>query len=794
MRGQLTSSPDDIDIVSLWGALRRSLPKLMIATLLVGTLTFGVLSLVAPRYASEAQLAIVSKSTNPFPDAGKLTGAPDAVTPRMDKEAMNTHVRALVAPDLLLRVADSLKLRENREFNSTLGSVDFLSASLRLLGLSGPRAGESEEDRVLGEVSKRLEVAVAKESRFIPIRFAATDPKLAADFANALAEAYRASLVSDTILETQQVVKALDPKIEQLRREVIEAETEVERYRVQIDRTIGGQTRTPLIDQRLAELTAELSRADALKSDADVKWRTAREMIATGNAEVLPDIQKSPLIQNLVQQRVRAERQISELSASLLPGHPRMQQLSADLSGLKRQIASEVQKQVTGIEKEAKVAALRVDAIARQLAELKGRVVASSGDDARLRAIEASAKAKRSELERLERQLEDNNTVVVTKSVPVEARIISPARTSSIAVFPKKGPFTLLAMAATMMLGLAWIVTRELLVGARPAASAGGSGGGSEKRALVPRPTLVEPKLVSAAPAAAISATEAAAVDAAPETATPAARTGTATPGPELPGADLTLASITSRIIDIAGPQGGFRTLVAGERAGIDVAAEGPEIARSLARAGKQVILVDWSLDGRGVAAALGAAAKPGITELLAGHSSFEDVVARMPGSDAHLIACGAALADPAALLDADGLNLVLDALDEAYDHIVVVAEYVAGQALFEAIQGRFDAGVTVAVGPERVSVLDQGRSAFLGFEVTDIEVMRFERPAPVARTSAKPVSKVVAPAGAAKSAPKVEPPQPNAAAATSSGASVISAKRLQMARGGSPAATSRPT
>ena len=63
-----------------------------------------------------------------------------------------------------------------------------------------------------------------------------------------------------------------------------------------------------------------------------------------GNAESLPDVQKSPLIQNLVQQRVRLQRQLSELSATLLPAHPRMRQIRADLDGLERQIKSDHQR------------------------------------------------------------------------------------------------------------------------------------------------------------------------------------------------------------------------------------------------------------------------------------------------------------------------------------------------------------------------------------------------------------------------------------------------------------------
>ena len=91
MRSNTPANPDDIDIVSLWGAVRQGLPRLLVTTVGAGVVTFGVLSTMASRYTSEAQLAIVAKSSNPFPDGGK-TGSPDSVTPRMDTRSEERRV------------------------------------------------------------------------------------------------------------------------------------------------------------------------------------------------------------------------------------------------------------------------------------------------------------------------------------------------------------------------------------------------------------------------------------------------------------------------------------------------------------------------------------------------------------------------------------------------------------------------------------------------------------------------------------------------------------------------------
>ena len=58
----------------------------------------------------------------------------------------------------------------------------------------------------------------------------------------------------------------------------------------------------------------------------------------------------------------------------------------------------------------------------------------------------------------------------------------------------------------------------------------------------------------------------------------------------------------------------------------------------------------------------------------------------------------------------------------------MVVGTTQAARALFEAIQGRFDAGVIVSEGKRRAK-LAEAPGTFLGFEVADIELFKLERP-----------------------------------------------------------------
>jgi uncharacterized protein involved in exopolysaccharide biosynthesis/Mrp family chromosome partitioning ATPase len=730
------ASPDNIELSAVFAAVKKSVPRIVVIAAGAGALTFLGLTLVAPRFQSEAELVVSAKGvSDPFQSPRKDGGGgSDGVAVRMDKEAVNTHVRALRSPELGTAIATQLNLADRPEFNPALGPVDTLGRILRMAGIGNPRPGESEQDRILNRFYDKLEVYSPKESRAIAIRFTSNDPDLAAEVPNALAEAYRASLANQSVVETDEVQQALAPKIEKLKAEVGEADAAVEQFRGQADIFRGGQQQTGLNEQQLAELTAELSRTQSLKGDIESRLSAAREMMKSGSGDAVPEVQRSPLIQAVVQQRVRLERQISELSVSLLPGHPRMQQLNADLAGLKKQIAAEVAKVVDSLEKEAKSASMRVDAVQKDIASVKTRVVDTGPDEVKLRQLQTEAQSKRAELERLQAQYEANRAKADSRAVPIEARIVSRARAASIPVFPRKGPFAALAAFATLLLGLALTITKALLSGARPATASARQAAAPARPAARKEPVLPPAAHRAAPPRPQIDEDE---IDAltepmsapAPVHATAASEStqDTATTG-DAGGARVSTIGALARRIASRADGAGYRTMVSGETDLMGVSSHAIELCKALAELGSSAILVDWSPEGDGIAHALALPGGPGLAELLNGGASFEQIIRRIPGSDAHIMTTGSFTDGTAPELDQDRLNLILDALDEAYDQVVIAGRYESARAFFEAIEGRVDCGVVVA-DPGRIgSALRDPPGSYLGFEVAEIDLVRYDR------------------------------------------------------------------
>jgi polysaccharide biosynthesis transport protein len=729
------TQPDDIDLASLGRAAKRSLPRVLLLSLLAGGATAGVMTTMLPRYSSTATIEIVPRIVQDVNNPGRRTDA-TAVNERLTKEAVNTHARNILSTNITKRVSDDLGLTRMPEFNERLDASDAFTRLLQTIGVVKSKPDQTDDDRMFAAYARSMKVAQIRDTNNILIEFTTSDPQFSATGANRLAELYRDSLMVSRKDETTDAVNRLKPEVERLTREVGIADKAVNDARMKTD-TVRTQTgERTLNDVQLTELTTEFTKASGVRSEADARASAAKEQMQRGTAESNPDVQKSQIIPRLSEQRVRLERQVSELSATLMPGHPRMKQVQGDLSSLKRQIDVEVRKIVDALDRDAKIAADREKTLQAKIAQVKVRVTTSAPLDVELKSLEDTAKATRAELERVQTALKAAVSNEATGGSQVEARMVQRAIPMNEKVWPKPAFFGPLVALALMLVGLAWSVTRAIVSGPRGGAS--GPTGGDDR---IPLQSDVLPvaKPLAAQPTFGHSA---ATLTAEPVVAASVASTAVAGAGTD--SGAYSVAAIADALAGRAAT-GACRSLVTGDRPNVDAAAEAIALAKALAAAGKTVVLVDWANGGGKLADMTGGAAAPGIAQLIQGDAAFEDVLQKLADTDAHFVPAGEPLDEPTLVFDADRANLVLDALDEAYDHIVVYGAHQAAHALFESTQGRFDVGVSVSDG---AAVANGAGSSFLGFEVADMATYQIER-----RAAASAGRRGVAPRGRASSA-----------------------------------------
>ena len=450
---------EDIDLQTLGRALWHAKGWILGLAIGAGILTFIVLSMMRPLYTSEARILIQndeSAFTRPASEQGR-----DPQQPTLDEQAVQSQVQVLTSRDLAVEVIKALDLTNNPDFAKDAGT----NALIRFLNSMGLAKGsaKSEEENAANAFAENLSVFPLAKSSVIGVDYTSGDAGLAAKIANNLADGYINWQRDAKLEQTKDATAWLSAQIEVLRKKVGEAEAAAEQFKAS-QGLFSGSNNVTLNAQQLSELNSQLILAKAQKSEAEARARLVKKMLVDkGDIDATPEVLKSELIGRLIDQRVQVQRQLAELSATLLPSHPRIKQLTSELADVRGQIRDEAAKIIKSLENEVEVAIARETSLRSSLNDVKTQASGLSDAEIKLRALEREAKAQRDLLESYLARYRDASARHDMGSVPAQATIVSRAHASILPSFPKRGPITLLVVVATALLALAYVLARELI-------------------------------------------------------------------------------------------------------------------------------------------------------------------------------------------------------------------------------------------------------------------------------------------------------------------------------------------
>jgi uncharacterized protein involved in exopolysaccharide biosynthesis len=659
----------EIDLRALFSTLLRKLPYLFAFVVIIAAGAMYGLGKVTPTYTAEATI-LIQTGESALTQPSQVT--PEQTTTALDEQAITSQVQIVRSRDLALSVARKLDFASRAEFNPALSGPSMLGNLFAAIGF-GQKATGVDEEQILKGYYKKLSVYAIDKSRVIVVDFDSTDPKLAADAANAIAEGYIAFQREAKRNSTADAAQWLSAQIGDLRIKVQDAEAKVEAYRSQNDLfSSGGAADATLPQQQLTDLNTELGKVRGEMANAKAKADQIRNALKAGITPNVTEVLNSPLIQRLVEQQVALRSQIAQLSATLLPGHPRMQELNAQVADLDRQVASEAKKIVDALEAEAKLAQAREQEIVGNLTQLKVAAGKAGGAEVDLRALEREAAAQRDLLDSYLRRYREALSREQASLPAADARVISRATAPSEPSFPKKVPMTVAAALGALILGIAFILLRELASG-RPV------------RLLESR----EPPPVPDAPPA-------------PDHVRWADDRGMRRMMPNAPSlAPALVDRVEESLATIAG-----EIIAHGEKRVLVTMTEGSDqngrplaavaLARALARTDARVVVVDFRGDGANSISMGEGTDLPGFSDLFDGEASFAQVIFRDRRSRVHFIPAGRKPLTPELMGD-DRLETIISALALTYDFVILDASdamiaAVGGPAGVAEVVSEFDA------------------------------------------------------------------------------------------------------
>ena len=303
-------------------ALRGRLPVFL--ALFVGTVAVAVgLTIVMPRiYAATVSMLVDNRDAQSFTDPAQPA--------RLQIGYMQTQIDVIQSVRVARRVVEDLKLADDP------GARQAFAKS----GAPGPI-----EDWLASGLLSGLKVETS-QSAVIQILYTASDPRFAAEMANAFAKAYMEVTLNLRIEPTKQAATWFDEQLKGLRKDFEDAQTRLAAFQKEHG-IIATDERVDVENTRLAELSTQALAAQNATFDAESRF--AQTTRANTPTDSLPEVLGNPLVQQLKAEVLRGEAKLQEMSTRLGPNHPDYVQEQSQVDAMRSRLHAEMGRIVGGV-------------------------------------------------------------------------------------------------------------------------------------------------------------------------------------------------------------------------------------------------------------------------------------------------------------------------------------------------------------------------------------------------------------------------------------------------------------
>jgi capsular exopolysaccharide synthesis family protein len=308
----------------------------------------------------------------------------------------------------------------------------------------------ADQSRAVAAFLARVSIAPVRNSRLVDVKFRATDPKLAADAANALTQAYIKQTQEFRFSASKEATDWLGDQLSEQRKNVEASELALQRYREVNQAT---STEDPQVTQKLAELSTAVTRA---KTDRLYKETLFRQLEAIrGDRAALatfPPVLSNTFVQQLKSQLSDLQRQEADLARVFGPLHPELIEVRTAVQAAQAKLDRETASVVQSIQTEYMTAKNQEDNLTAALEVQKGEALGLNRKAIGYRALERDAASNRQIFESLLQRAKETSISGELKTNNI--RVADAADIPSSPVWPQKDRNFVLAVSAGALFGI----------------------------------------------------------------------------------------------------------------------------------------------------------------------------------------------------------------------------------------------------------------------------------------------------------------------------------------------------
>jgi capsular exopolysaccharide synthesis family protein len=619
--------------------------------ILIGSVVIAVIAglvltlLMTPKYTAEAKVEVQRENNNIVDMRGT-----DPQSGAIDMEFYETQWGLLKSQTLAERVATNLRLHDDAKFFEMFHNKVVAEQLAENRAPAGGAAGRQARVRDAADILlKHIDVAPARLSRLVDIRFTSPDPQLSTRVSNAWAQAFIELSLERRFEASSYARQFLEKRLDELRQKMQDSERQLVTYAAQ-QRIINvptatktgtgtdvGTTERPLVAEGLSALNQELSQAVAARITAEGRLRT--------NGGNTTEALNNQAISELRTRRAALAADQAKMLSQFDAAYPPARALSDQIAELDRAISREESRVRNTLQSSYQSAASRESLLRQRVQQMEGELLNLRGRTIQYNIYQREVDTNRQLYDAL---LQRYKEIGVAGGVGMNnISIVDPAEVPE----RPSSPNLILNLLIAIMIGSA---IGALLALALEQVDE----------------TISDPREVEAALGTPLLGT------------IPTSEEDDPTVDLEDPKSHLVEAYLSALTrLAFTTDHGVPRTVaVTSSRPGEGKSTTAFALARQLARTGKKIVLVDADMRSPSLHHIAGIVNERGLSNYLAGDNDVPDLIKHMP-QGVSLLPAGPTPPNAAELLTGERVSRLLRDLVAGFDHVIIDAPPVMGLA-----------------------------------------------------------------------------------------------------------------
>ena len=630
-----------LDFVEYWKSIAKRKWAILAFGLTIAMLAAAIVFVMTPVYRSTVTLLIDATKSKVVSIDEVYSGFSD------NRDYFITQVEILKSPDIALKTITKLKLWEYPEFDPRKKEESLATKILVAIGYSEVVPKQWNEGSlakaVLGKFTKQLTIEPIRLSLLVKVNFESTDKELAAKVANAMANSFIDSDLDVRFQMTQRASTWLQDRMVGVREKLDASEKQLQAYRDQagiVDVKSDAQSGA---GKQIEDVTQHLVETRLRRAEAENAYNQIKNAPKGTDLSSLPAVVKNAVVGDAIKQQSEAERKLSEIAQRYGQEHPKYVQAEGELKTARENVKRQIETVMQSVTHEYELARGTEKMLEQTLNQAKGSIQSINRKEFQLNLLEREVDSNKQIYDLFLKRAKETNVSGDLQN-PV-GRVVDQAKVANIPIKPQKIQIISIAFVLGLFAGVAATLLIDLLDNTLKSTS--------DVEAKLKQPLLTTLPLLDKKDADR-SSTARLFLDAPKSLYAESIRTART-------GVLLSSIDLNNRILLVTSsvPGEGKTTF------SINLA-----VAHSHT---KKTLLIDGDMRRPAVGKGLELEPNsPGLSDLVAGTSTFEQCVKTVAGSELHVISAGTSVVNPLEIILSNRFKDTIAELSKLYEIIVI--------------------------------------------------------------------------------------------------------------------------